>query len=342
MPQPQSGARLIANQIERLRGLPRKMRIVFPEGDDSRVQRAAARLARQQLLEPILVAGKPALAGAGVRFVDPCACDSTLMYTAMLYERRRAKGITEAAAAQAAGHPLNFAALMVSAGDADAMVGSCVYTTAEFTRTVLQCIGLRAGFTRLSSVHFVAVRNRACGCDGIVAFADAAIQVDPSAAELAEIAVSTSESVLGVLGVEPLVALLSLSTKGSAQHPRVKKVVDAYERARSIAPDLKVDGELQADAALSSFVGQKKCPGSPVAGYANTLIFPDLDSANIAYKLVERLGGAALMAVLLQDLCQPAAIISRGCTVDDAYHTALITAVQASSFQPSLAVSGNA
>lgn len=333
MPLPESGAQFITRQIERLRHFPRKIRIVFPEGADERVTAAATRLAAEGLLEPVLVARAPVRIPAGVRYVDPCASGDTPRYAAMLYERRRAKGLTEAAALEAAANDLYFGALMVAAGDADALVGACVHTTAEFTRAMLQCLGLRPGFGKLSSVHFLAVRNRECGCDGMIAFADAAILIDPNPRELAEIAVAAAESVRAVLDAEPLVALLSLSTKGSAQHPRVAKVVEAFELVRTLAPDLKVDGELQADAALSSFVGQKKSPGSPVAGYANTLIFPDLDSANIAYKLVERLGEAALMTVLLQGLREPAAIISRGCTEEDVRHTALITAVQAAAKQ---------
>ena len=305
------------------------MRVVFPEGNDTRVYSAAVRLAGEGLLEPVLIGRPPARISAGIRYVDPGESADTPRYAALLYERRRSKGLTEADAPEAARTDLNFGTLMVAAGDADALVGACVYTSAEFTRAMLACLGLRPGFGRLSSVHYLAVQNRKCGCDGMIAFADAAIQIDPNPRELAEIAVTAAESVRAVLDVEPLVALLSLSTKGSAQHPRVTKVVEAYEIVRKMAPDLRVDGELQADAALSSFVGQKKSPGSAVAGYANTLIFPDLDSANIAYKLVERLGDAALMAVLLLGLRKPAAIISRGCTEEDAYHTALTTALQA-------------
>lgn len=326
---PESAAAFISAQIERIRSFPAQKKIVFPEGDDERVIEAARRLAADKLVQPVLIGRPPTNAPAGVMFIDPAGSPLTRKYAAIYYDRRKAKGTTQVEAEKAASHRLYFAALMTMAGDADAMVGSAVHTTADYVRAVLQCIEMRKGFHRLSSVHIIAIQDASQGCRGLFGFSDAAIIADPTPVELAEMAIATAANVRAVLDTEPLVAMLSFSTKGSAKHKHVDKVVEALRYIRERAPDLKVDGELQADAALSPYVGQKKCPGSPVAGYANTLIFPDLDAANISYKLVERLGGAALLAVLLQGIVKPANIISRGCTVEDAVNTAIITAVQA-------------
>jgi phosphate acetyltransferase len=323
---PESAVAFIASQAEYLRKSARKCRIVFPEGDDPRVLEAAGRLARDGIVEPVLIGrGAP----GGVRFVDPASSTLGQKYTAMYYERRRAKGLTQVEAAQAVAGRLHFAALMVAAGDADGMVGSAVHTTAETVRAVLQCIELKPGFHRLSSAHILAVRPRNYGHDGLLVFSDAAIIAVPTAVELAEIAIATAATTRAVLSAEPRVALLSFSTKGSAKHKEVDKVLGALRYVRERAPDLNIDGELQADAALVPSVGQSKSPGSPVAGRANTLIFPDLNSANIGYKLVERLGEGALLAVMLQGTSKPASIISRGCSAEDAVNTAILTAVQA-------------
>jgi phosphate acetyltransferase len=234
-------------------------------------------------------------------------------------------------AAEMAARPLWLAALMVTAGDADGTVGSAIFTTADTVRADLQCIDMRPGFRRLSSVHILAVQDRRYGHDGLLAFSDAAIQIEPAPADLAEIAIATAHTARAVFHTEPIVALLSFSTKGSARHPQADKVIETLRYIRQRAPELHVDGELQADAALVPAVGQSKAPGSTVAGRANVLIFPDLNSANIGYKLVERLGNAALLAVLFQGLAKPANIVSRGCSAEDVYTTAIITAVQAES-----------
>ena len=331
MSMPESAAAFMAEQIERIRRFRTKKKVVFPEGGDARILEGARRLAAEGLIEPILLGKPPADAPAGVTFIDPASSPLAQKYAALYYERRKAKGVTQMEAADMVAHPLWFAALMVTAGDADGAVGSALYTTADTVRAYLQCIDMRPGFRKLSSVHILAVRNRDYGHKGLLAFSDAAIQVDPSATELAEIAIATAENTRAVLNTEPLVALLSFSTKGSARHKQVDKVIEALRSIRERAPQLNVDGELQADAALVPFVGQTKCPGSTVAGRANTLIFPDLNSANIGYKLVERLGDGALLAVLFQGLAKPANIVSRGCSAEDVYTTAVITAVQAES-----------
>jgi phosphate acetyltransferase len=220
---------------------------------------------------------------------------------------------------------LQQAATMVASGEADGGVGGAVNTTAETARAAFQSIGMAEGIRRVSGVFFMCVRDRTLGHDGVLAFADCAMMVDPAADEIAEIAIATARSVRTIMDVEPRVALLSFSTKGSAKDP---KMVDALGILRGRAPGLQVDGELQADAALVLSIGQSKAPGSPVAGRANTLIFPNLASANIAYKLVERLGGARAFGPFLQGLKKPFNDLSRGCSVDDIYGAAVITALQ--------------
>ncbi len=328
MPLPESAAAYIEQQKQRLRSSGKRPVIVFPEGGDPRVQAAAGRLAGEGLLTPVLV-GKPALnTPSGIHWADPESPALMDRLAAIYYERRRAKGVLRHEAIEAVKHPMRFGALMVTAGEADGAVGSAVYTTADTVRAFLQCIGLKTQFRRLSSMHLMGVRDESYGHRGLLGFSDAAIMVDPSPPELAEIAIASAETYRQLTGATPNVALLSFSTKGSARHPRAEKVIEAMRYVRERAPDLNCDGELQADAALVPSVGQSKAKGSPAAGYANVLIFPNLDAANIGYKLVERLGGAALIAVTLQGLEKPANLISRGCNAEDAYHCAIVTAIQ--------------
>lgn len=323
---PAAASEYVAEQGARLRAAGRRPRIVFPEGDDARVVEASARLAAGGIIEPILIGKGQA---AGVRFAEPEASPELPKYAAIFHERRRAKGITQMEALRMAAHRLNFAALMAAAGGADAVIGGCVHTTAEYVRSVLQCIGMQAGYRRASSAHIMAVRDRTFGCGGLLVFSDAAIQVTPSAAELAEMAIAASATTRAILVTEPLVALLSFSTKGSARHRAAGKVSEALKYVRVRAPELRIDGELQADAALVATIGRSKAPGSAVAGRANTLVFPDLNSANIGYKLVERLGNGALLAVALQGVARPAGLISRGCSAEDVFNAAIVTAAQA-------------
>jgi phosphate acetyltransferase len=232
-------------------------------------------------------------------------------------------------AAQAARQPLYFAALMVGAGDADGFVGGAASSTAATMRAVVHGIGTPPPVRTVSGVMILCVRDRGYGHNGLVAMADPALVVDPTPVELAEITLATAGSVRAMMGVEPVVAMLSFSTKGSARHPRVDRVLEAYRIVKARDPELHVDAELQADAALVLEVGRSKAPGSTVAGRANALIFPNLDAANIGAKLVERLGGAAAYGPYFQGLARPANDLSRGCSASDIYAVALGTALQA-------------
>ncbi|HEY2017733.1 MAG TPA: phosphate acyltransferase, partial [Bryobacteraceae bacterium] len=287
---PESAKTFMSGLIERARKL--KKTIVFPEGNDPRVLEAGAHLAREGVVKPVLIGARPPQAIEGVTFVDPATSPRLNNYAAIYYERRRAKGITQVEAAAIARKPLYFASLMVGAGDADGSVGGAVNSTAETVRAALHSVGPDPRARLVSSVFIMALPDRSLGHNGLIAFADCAVVIDPTPMQLADIAIATAESTRVLIGTEPAVALLSFSTKGSGKHPDVDKVVEGLRIVQARAPELNVDGELQADAAVSAVVGKSKAPGSPVAGRANTLIFPHLASANIGYKLVERWGGA--------------------------------------------------
>ena len=222
---------------------------------------------------------------------------------------------------------------MVTAGDADGFVGGARYTSRETIRAMLHSIGTCPGVRTLSSVFILAVPDQRFGHNGLLALADCSIVIRPTAVQLADIAIATAESTRSLLETEPVVAMLTFSTKGSGRHAEADRVIEAFRIVRERAPDLNVDGEMQADAALVPAIGQSKAPGSTVAGRANTLIFPDLASANIAYKMVERIAGGVALGPFLQGLAKPANELSRGCSADDIFAVAVITALQAISHE---------
>ena len=313
-------------------------RIVLPEGEEERTLLAAAKLKAEGLAEPILLgkeetirreAGRVGADLRGLTLLDPETSEKTEAYADALYELRKAKGLTREAAADLARDPMYYGILMVKLSDADGLVSGAVHTTGDMLRPALQIIKTRPGIHIVSSSFLMNCPNHDLGDDGLLVYADCIVNPCPTAEELAEIAVTSAHTAHDLCGVEvPRVALLSFSTKGSASHELVSKVQKAVALAHALDPDLLLDGELQPDAALVPEVGAKKAPGSAVAGRANVLIFPDLQSGNIGYKLTQRIGGAEAYAVL-QGLAKPCNDLSRGCSVQDIVNTAALTAVQA-------------
>lgn len=311
-------------------------RVVLAEGHDHRVIEAAGKLTAVDgchvtLLCPTaqLQPVHDELAGRDVDVADPATDSRRRELAKHLYERRAAKGLTAEEALSAVEDPLYFASLMVATGLADASVGGAVRTTADTVRAALHCIGPAPGLKTVSSAFIMVHPDPSWGDGGVMVFADCAVLPDPSATQLAEIAISAAATFRSIVGGEPRVALLSFSTKGSAAHPLVDKVVEARNELETRSVDFLFDGELQLDAALLEAVGGKKAPGSMVAGRANVLVFPDLNAGNITYKAVERMGGARALGPLMQGLAKPANDLSRGCSVGDIVQTSYLSLLQA-------------
>lgn len=310
--------------------------IVLAEGTEPRTVEAAGIIAKEGLAKVTLLGNpdevKKVAAGKsleGVNIIDPEKSEKFDDYAKMFYELRKAKGITLGQAQQQVKDPLYYATMMIKCGDADGMVAGAINSTGNTIRPALQIIKTKPGVKTVSGAFLMEVPNCSLGENGKFVFGDCAICIDPTAEELATIAVSTAETAKTLLGYEPKVAMLSFSTKGSAKHANVDKVRTAYEMVKKSNPDLQVDGELQADAALIEKVGQLKSPGSTVAGHANVLIFPDLQAGNIGYKLVQRLAGAEAIGPICQGLAKPVNDLSRGCSVSDIVSLVALTAVQA-------------
>ncbi len=313
--------------------------IVLPEGTEPRTVQASAKIVAEGVAKVTLLGNVQEIekvakeTGAnlqGVGIIDPKASEKTEAYIQLLFELRKEKGMTEDQAREfVTGNPLYYGAVMVKAGDADGMVAGAINSTGNVLRPALQIIKTAPGIKVVSSCFIMEVDKKEYGQDGVMIFGDCAVIPNPTAEELAAIAIASAGTGKALMDIDPKVAMLSFSTKGSAKDDLVTKVQEATQIAQSLAPDLQLDGELQADAALVESVGQLKSPGSPVAGHANVLIFPDLQAGNIGYKLVQRLAGAEAIGPIVQGLAKPVNDLSRGCSVDDIVSVVAITAVKA-------------
>ncbi len=310
----------------------RKKTIVLPESHDDRVLKAAEKLVKQDIVKVITLGNEDSIRQrakelgidlTGVRIIDFEKSEKLSDFANIFYNLRKHKGITIEQAREAMKRDLFFGAMMVREGMADGSVAGSTASTGDVLRAAFQCVGMPEGISIVSSFFLMVFPER------VFSFADCAVVPNPTATELADIAITTAENHKKLTGEEPMIAMLSFSTKGSAKHELVDKVIEATNIVRQKRPDLKVDGELQFDAAIVSSVGQRKAPDSPVAGKANVLVFPDLNAGNIGYKIAQRLGKAEAIGPIVQGLKKPLFDLSRGCSDEDIVNVAAIAALMA-------------
>ena len=318
-----------------------RQRIVLPESLEERTIKAADRALADELADIILIGNREEILALAAKLglkniekatiIDTATSEKTAEYINLLYELRKNKGMTpEQAEKLVKTNPLYFGCLIIKSGDADGQISGALSTTGDTLRPALQIIKCAPGISCVSGAMLMITQTPQYGEEGVIVMGDVAVTPAPDANQLAQIAVCTAQTAKSVAGfAEPRVAMLSFSTKGSAKHEVVDKVVEATALAKQLNPQLKIDGELQADAALVPSVGEKKCPGSEIAGKANVLVVPNLEVGNIAYKLVQRLGNADAIGPILQGIARPVNDLSRGCSVDDIYKMVAITACQA-------------
>ncbi|HHT23518.1 MAG TPA: phosphate acetyltransferase [Bacteroidales bacterium] len=329
--------KLLETIMQRAKANPQ--RIVLPEGTEIRTLKAADFILKEQAAKLILIGNEKEIKALAkennlshidkAQIIDPGTYPEMPKYAELLYEIRKSKGMTQEQAVETAKDPLYLACLMIKNGDADGELAGAKNTTGNVLRPAFQIVKTKPGVKIVSGALLLFTPAEQYGEEGLFLFADCAVNPNPDANELAQIAVSSAETAKAIAGFEPRVAMLSFSSKGSAQHELVDKVVEATRIAKELAPTLQIDGELQADAALVPSIGQSKAQGSTVAGNANVLIFPDLQSGNIGYKLVERLAGAQAIGPILQGIAAPINDLSRGCSVEDIIRMITITSVQA-------------
>lgn len=328
--------------FERLtkRAQDNKRRLVLPESLEPRTLQAANRVIEAEIADVIFIGRKDEILAKAfelglqhierARFVSADDMEFTEPYAELFKKLREKKGISIEQAREQVRNPLYLGCLMIKRGDADAMVAGALSPTSHVLRAAFQVLKTKPGISVVSGAFIMLLPEGSMyGDNGMLVFADCAVVPDPTASELAEIAIETAKTTRNIAGLEPRVAMCSFSTKGSANHERVDKVIEATRLAHELDPELLLDGELQSDAALVPSVGNLKAPGSPVAGRANTLIFPSLEVGNIAYKLVQRLAGAGAVGPILQGLAAPVNDLSRGATVDDIVNTIIVTCNQA-------------